>query len=79
MDTVEQTINGNPNFDSTFSCSIDKSGDLLKNIYIELTLPDLVKPNNASWVGYTNNIGCSILESVTLRINDQIIDITIKM
>ena len=74
LDTVEQTINGNPNFDSTFSCSIDKSGDLLKNIYIELTLPDLVKPNNASWVGYTNNIGCSILESVTLRINDQIID-----
>tara|TARA_B100001173_G_scaffold303045_1_gene305385 strand:- start:524 stop:1789 length:1266 start_codon:yes stop_codon:yes gene_type:complete len=71
---VEQTINGDPNFNKTINCTIDKSGDLLKNIYLEITLPDINKPTNSSWYGYTNNIGCSIIKSVTLRINDQIID-----
>ena len=32
-------------------------------MYIELTLPDLNKPNNLSWYGYTNNIGCNIIET----------------
>jgi len=72
--TVEQTINGDPNFNKTINCTIDKSGDLLKNIYLEITLPDISKPLNSSWYGYTNNIGCNIIRSVTLRINDQIID-----
>ena len=72
--TTEQTINGDPNFNKSINCTIDKSGDLLKNIYLEITLPDIEKPNNISWYGYTNNIGCCIIKSITLRINDQIID-----
>ena len=47
---------------------------LLKNVYLELTLPDLIKPNNLSWYGYVNNIGCSIIDRIILRINDQIVD-----
>ena len=29
---VEQTINGEPNFNKSINCTIDKSGDLLKNL-----------------------------------------------
>ena len=72
--TTEQTINGEPNFNKSINCTIDKSGDLLKSIYLEITLPDINKPENVSWYGYTNNIGCNIIKSITLRINDQIID-----
>ena len=72
--TVEQTVNGDPNFNKTINCTLDKSGDLIKEIYLEITLPDINKPVNSSWYGYTNNIGCNIIKSVTLRINDQVID-----
>lgn len=71
---IEQTINGKTDFNRTINCTINKSGDLLKNIYLEITLPDIEKPNKSSWYGYTNNIGCNIINSITLKINDQVID-----
>lgn len=71
---IEQNINGKPDFDKTINCTIEKSGDLLKTIYLEITLPDLNKPSNASWYGYTNNIACNLIKSVTFKINDQVID-----
>lgn len=72
--TIEQSINGTPDFNRNIDCTISKSGHLLKNIYLEIILPDLEKPSTSSWYGYTNNIGCNIIKSVTLKINDQIID-----
>ena len=71
---IEQQINGTPNFGNTIDCVLSKSGDLLKNIYLDITLPDLNKPTTASWYGYTNNIGCNIIDSISLKINDLIID-----
>ena len=77
IQNIIQDINGTPKFGGSISTQVNNSGDLLKSMYIELTLPELNKPNNMSWYGYTNNIGCSIIESIELRINDQIIE-TIK-
>ena len=69
-----QDINGTPNFNTNISCILNKAGDLLKNLYLEITLPDLIKPDSLSWYGYVNNIGCSIIDRILLRINDQIIE-----
>ena len=74
IQNIIQDYNGTADFNNTINISINKSGDLLKNIYLHLTLPDLIKPDNISWLGYTNNIGCSIIDKVILRINDQIIE-----
>ena len=71
---IEQQINGNPNFGNTIDCLLSKSGDLLKNIYLDVTLPDLNKPTSASWYGYTNNIGCNIIDNISIKINDLVID-----
>ena len=71
---IEQEINGNPNFGNTIDCLLSKSGDLLKNIYLDVTLPDLNKPTSASWYGYTNNIGCNIIDNISIKINDLVID-----
>jgi len=68
---IEQQINGNPNFGNTIDCLLSKSGDLLKNIYLDVTLPDLNKPTSASWYGYTNNIGCNIIDNISIKINDK--------
>ena len=74
INIIEQDLLGNIDFGNIFNCTLNKSGDLLKNIYLEIILPDLEKPNNTIWYGYTNNIGCSIIKSITLKINDQIIE-----
>ena len=71
---IEQQINGTPNFGNTINSILSKSGDLLKNIYLDITLPDLNKPTSSSWYGYTNNIGCNIIDNISFKINDQIID-----
>tara|TARA_B110001452_G_scaffold86130_1_gene70356 strand:+ start:12480 stop:13745 length:1266 start_codon:yes stop_codon:yes gene_type:complete len=71
---IEQQINGTPNFGNTINCILSKSGDLLKNIYLDITLPDLNKPTSTSWYGYTNNIGCNIIDNISFKINDIIID-----
>lgn len=71
---IEQQINGTPNFGNTINSILSKSGDLLKNIYLDITLPDLNKPTSCSWYGYTNNIGCNIIDNISFKINDQIID-----
>lgn len=71
---LNQDINGTPHFNTNINSIINKSGDLLKNIYLEITLPDLIKPTGLSWFGYVNNIGCSIIDRILLRINDQIIE-----
>lgn len=71
---LEQDLIGNIDFGNIINCDINKSGDLIKNIYLQITLPDLIKPNNSKWYGYTNNIGCSIIKTITLKINDIIIE-----
>jgi hypothetical protein len=72
--TIEQELLGNMDFGNILNCVLNKSGDLLKTIYLEIILPDLEKPYNCKWYGYTNNIGCSIIKSITFKINNQIIE-----
>lgn len=74
IDLIEQDLQGNIKFGGLFNCILNKSGDLLKTVFLEIILPDLNKPLNSKWYGYTNNIGCSLIKSITLKINDQIID-----
>ena len=74
INIIEQDLIGNIDFGNSINCELNKSGDLLKNMYLEILLPNLEKPDNITWYGYTNNIGCSLIKSITLRINDQIIE-----
>ena len=74
INIVEQDLIGNIDFGNIINCDLNKSGDLLKNLYLEILLPDLEKPNNSTWYGYTNNIGYNIIKTITLKINDQVIE-----
>ena len=74
INIIEQDLIGNIDFGNIINCELNKSGDLLKNLYLEILLPDLEKPNNSTWYGYTNNIGCNIIKTITFKINDQVIE-----
>ena len=41
MESVEVAFNGDPDFGQTVTCTIPKNGDLVHQIYLEVTLPQL--------------------------------------
>ena len=76
IDSAEQTISGTPNFGSRISVTIFRSGDLLKNIWLQYNpqkmLESITPATEDDIVGA--NVGHSIISQVDLEINGQIID-----
>jgi hypothetical protein len=76
IDTVEQSISGTATFGSRISVNIFKTGDLLKNIWIQYNpqqVLNAVIPSTADDI-VGANVGHSIISQVDLEINGQIID-----
>ena len=75
VQSLQQTIEGNIDFGNTIYTTINKSGHLLNNIVIQITLPTLNPPNsNYTYYCYNNNIISSLIKSVSVSIGGQIID-----
>ena len=66
MESIEQTFNGTPALGNRVTCTISRNGDLISNMWLELTL------ENASNV--VNSIGHALIEYVELEIGGQRID-----
>jgi hypothetical protein len=66
------SMDGDPNFGKSFRLTIPRKGDLIKNIYLHLELPEL-KPSG-DFVSYINFIGYNIIETVELYIGGSLID-----
>lgn len=78
-DTRELNFKNGIKFGSTSSFRFDedgKYGDLVTNIIIAVDLPDISSYTNINGkhFGYCNGIGNAILETVSLRINGNLID-----
>jgi len=75
MENLSQTIEGSINFGNTLYVTLNNAGDLVNGITIEIFLPELLPPTtNYIWYGYTNNIVCSLIKSITISIGGQVID-----
>jgi len=75
MESLSQTIEGSINFGNTLYVTLNKAGDLIRGLTLEINLPELLPPNsNYIWYGYTNNVVCSIIKSITISIGGQVID-----
>jgi len=73
IESIDQTFNGNIDFGNVTTATISRNGDLIKNIYIELELPQL-NSTSSEWRGYMNSIGYGIINYVEIEIGGQIID-----
>jgi len=75
VESIAQTINGNPNFGSQVSVTISRNGDLLKRLWIEYSPRNLL---SAIGVGALNNVaanvGHALLDQLELEIGGQLID-----
>lgn len=69
LESMAQTVDGRPDFGQQIQVTIDRKGDLVKDIIIEMLLPIL--PPNYYW---TSGIGNVLIKQVDLEIGGQLID-----
>lgn len=69
VESIEQTLSGFAGFGRKVSCTISRQGDLLTNMWLEVTMPAL--NDGERW---TPRVGMALLKSVELEIGGQRID-----
>jgi hypothetical protein len=69
LESMQQSIDGRPDFNQQIQVTIERKGDLVKDIILDILLP--VLPNGYYW---TNGIGNILVQQVDLEIGGQLID-----
>lgn len=63
IEPIRQIFTESPDFGKRVTCIIDKKGDLLSDILLEIELPAL--KSNVSWV---NSVGCFMIEYIEIQL-----------
>jgi hypothetical protein len=75
LEAIEQTFNGAADFGRRVTATISRNGDLVTNMYLQVTLPDLVPSGTApSRFHYVNSVGHALMRNVEVEIGGQKID-----
>jgi hypothetical protein len=78
QESIEVTFQGETGFGKQLDAVIQRSGDLVKEIYFVFDLPAIINPNEDcdcdAWVHWTNAIGHAIIERVAVLVGGQTID-----
>ena len=69
IESMQQTVDGRTDFGQLIQCTIQRKGDLLKDIIIDILLPIL--PYGYYW---TNGIGNVLIKQIDLEIGGQLVD-----
>jgi hypothetical protein len=74
LETLDNSINGDTiDFGSELRCVIPRRGDLIRNIYLKIQLPELSSTLGSN-IGYTDSIGNAIIDYADLIIGGQLIE-----
>jgi hypothetical protein len=79
MECINQTFNSTVECGKKSSCIIARNGDLISDMYLEITLPAIRQAQstdgtNSTYVSWTNGIGNALLKSISIDIGGQEID-----
>jgi len=69
MDFIELTFDGDKNFGEDISCNIPKDGDLLKDLILKLTLPNVKLEKNTDNTSIVNTLKSEMLEKESIYLN----------
>src|SRR3989344_899624 len=72
---IQQTFLTQANFNKLVTCNIGKLGDLIGQIFIVVTLPEINIINSDIKFAWINRVGFSLIKSVEIEINNQLIDV----
>lgn len=70
VESIQQVFNGDADFGRRVTATISRNGDLVTNMYLQVTLPDL--ETNGGY--YVNSVGHALMNSIELEIGGQRID-----
>lgn len=73
MEAIEQTFNGSADFGKKVTCTISRNGDLMYNVYLQVTLP-CVQVGPGESFRWLNWIGHLLIQSVEVEIGGQRMD-----
>lgn len=77
-ETIKQSFINQPNFGSSSTVVLNKNGDLIGSMYLDITLPKLVLSNNNDYtnpdVFWIQGVGNALIKSVEIQIGGQTID-----
>ena len=74
-ESIEQIFDGKVAFGNRVNCIIARNGDLIHEIYLVATLPDIPDPaGGGQFLRWTDNIGHYLISTVDLEIGGQLID-----
>lgn len=74
IECKEQLFTGEPDFGKRFYCNIQRIGDLIGEIYLNVRLPELDDGTGGTRVSWVNSIGHALILNVELEIGGEIID-----
>lgn len=69
VEAIRQTFNGQADFGRKVTCTISRNGDMIHNMYLQVTLPAL-----ADGERWTHRVGLALIKSVELEIGGQKVD-----
>ena len=74
IESINQKFIGENGFGKKVSCVLDRIGDLITQIYVDVKLPSLenIDPNDT--VGWVKNIGFSLIKECEIEIGGNVID-----
>ena len=85
-ESIQQLFQNKPDFGGRYTCNIAKNGDLMGQIFLCITLPNiptLVDTNfinqdinliNTAFTAWTEKIGYAILNSIEFEVGGQVVD-----
>ena len=73
MEAIEQTFNGSADFGNRVTCTISRNGDLVKNMWLQATLPATVASTGSGSV-WASNVGHRLINTAEVEIGGQKID-----
>jgi hypothetical protein len=72
VEPIPQTWNGAADFGRTVTCNINRNGDLITNMYLQVVLP-AVAAGNIFW-GYVPRLGHALIQETKIEIGGSKID-----
>lgn len=71
-------FDGTPDFGKKITCNVPRRGDLLSQVFLEVTLPALNLLNADGSIGpavsYVNSVGHALIQEITIEVGEQEID-----
>jgi hypothetical protein len=77
MESIENPFNGSPGFGKRVTCTIQRNGDLITRIYLQVTLPQVTlgsTDGSGAQFRWLNWLGHNLISSVEVEIGGQRID-----